>query len=81
MRVQSLGWKDPREEEMAPHFSIFAGRIPWTEGPVGYSPWGLKREIEMEVIMPNGCNKTPLKVILTIKNDICKVLGTKPEIQ
>ena len=48
---------------------------------MGYSSWGLKREIEMEVIMPDGCNKTPLKVILTIKNDICKVLGTKPDIQ
>ena len=48
---------------------------------MGYRKLGLKREIEMEVIMPNGCNKTPFKVILTIKNDICKVLGIKPEIQ
>ena len=48
---------------------------------MGYSTLGLKREIEMEVIMPKGCNKTPLKVILTIKNDICKVLGIKPEIK
>ena len=29
--VQSLGWEDPREEEMATHSSILAWRIPWTE--------------------------------------------------
>ena len=28
-RVQSLGQEDPLEEEMAPHFSILAWRIPW----------------------------------------------------
>ena len=26
--VQSLGWEDPLEEEMATHFSILAWRIP-----------------------------------------------------
>ena len=30
-RVQSLGWKDPLEKEMAIHSSILAWRIPWTE--------------------------------------------------
>ena len=29
--VQSLGWKDPLEQEMATHSSILAWRIPWTE--------------------------------------------------
>ena len=28
-----LGQKDPLEEEMAPHSSILAWRIPWTEEP------------------------------------------------
>ena len=32
-----LGWKDPLEKGMAPHSSILAWRIPWTEQPVGYS--------------------------------------------
>ena len=31
MQVQSLGQKDPLEEEMAIHFSILAWEIPWTE--------------------------------------------------
>ena len=29
--VQSLGWEDPLEEEMANHSSVLAWRIPWTE--------------------------------------------------
>ena len=31
--VQSLGWEDPLEKEMAPHSSTLAWRIPWTEEP------------------------------------------------
>ena len=32
-RVQSLGWEDLLEKEMATHSSILAWRIPWTEEP------------------------------------------------
>ena len=32
-RFQSLGGKDPLEEEMATHSSILAWRMPWTENP------------------------------------------------
>ena len=34
-RVQSLGWEDPLEEEMATHSNIPAWKIPWTEEPGG----------------------------------------------
>ena len=34
-QVQSLGWKDTLEQEMATHSSILAWRIPWTEEPGG----------------------------------------------
>ena len=34
-QVQSLGWEDPLEEEMATHSSILAWEIPWTEEPGG----------------------------------------------
>ena len=30
-RVQSLGWEDPLEKEMAIHSSTIAWKIPWTE--------------------------------------------------
>ena len=33
--VQSLSWENPLEEEMETHFSILAGKIPWTEEPGG----------------------------------------------
>ena len=32
-RVQSLGWEDLLEKEMATHSSTLAWRIPWTEEP------------------------------------------------
>ena len=38
----SLGQEDPLEEEMVTHSSILAWKLPWTEEPVGYSPWGPK---------------------------------------
>ena len=41
-RVQSLGWEDPPEKEMAPHSGTLAWKIPWMEKPVGYSLWGHK---------------------------------------
>ena len=40
MQVQSLGWEDPLEEEMATPSSILVWEIPLTEEPGGYSPWG-----------------------------------------
>ena len=33
--VQSLGWEDPLEKEMATHSSILAWGISWTEEPGG----------------------------------------------
>jgi len=33
IQVQSLGQKDPMQNEMATHSSILAWRIPWTEEP------------------------------------------------
>ena len=34
-RVQSLGWDDLLEKEMATHSSILAWKIPWMEEPGG----------------------------------------------
>ena len=34
-QVQTLGWGDPLEKEMATHSSILAWEIPWTEEPRG----------------------------------------------
>ena len=42
-RVQSLGWEDPLEKEMAPHFSTLAWKIPWTEEPGRLQSTGSQR--------------------------------------
>ena len=42
MQVQSLGREDPLEKGMVTHSSILAWRIPWTEDPMDYSPWGCR---------------------------------------
>ena len=41
--VQSLGWEDPLEEDMATHSSTLAWRIPWTEEPGRLQSMGLQR--------------------------------------
>ena len=38
--VQSLGWEDPLEKEMAIYSSILAWKIPWTEEPGGLQSMG-----------------------------------------
>ena len=35
MWVQSLGWEDPLEEEMATHSRSLSWEIPWTKKPGG----------------------------------------------
>ena len=42
--VQSLGWEDPLEKEMATNSSIHAWRIPWTEEPGGLQSMGSKSQ-------------------------------------
>ena len=41
--VQSLGWEDSLEKEMAMHSSILAWGISWTEDPGGLQSVGLRR--------------------------------------
>ena len=41
--VQSLGWEDPLEKEMAIHFSTIAWKIPWTEEPGRLQSMGSQR--------------------------------------
>ena len=45
--VPSLGQEDPLEREMATHSSMFAWKIPMTEEPDGYSPWGQKSQTQL----------------------------------
>ena len=42
-QVQSLGREDLLEKEMAPHSSILAWKIPWTEEPGGLQVQGVTK--------------------------------------
>jgi len=42
-QVRSLGREDPLEKETATHFSILAGRIPWTEETGGLQSMGVTK--------------------------------------
>ena len=41
--VQSLGWEDPLENEMASHSSILTWEVPWTEKPGRLQSMGLQK--------------------------------------
>ena len=41
-QVQSPGWEDPLEKEMAIHSSTIAWKIPWTEEPGRLQSMGRK---------------------------------------
>ena len=43
MQVQSLGWEDPLEKEMATHSKILAWKTPWAEEPGRLQSMGLRR--------------------------------------
>ena len=47
MQVQSPGWEDPLEEEMATRSSILVWRIPWTEEPGELQSMGSLKRLSM----------------------------------
>ena len=56
--VQSLGQEDLLEKEMAPHSSILAWEIPWTEEPGGLQSMGLTKEPDMAEQSNSNSTKT-----------------------
>ena len=42
-QIQSLGWEDPLEKEVATCSSILAWKIPWTEEPGGLQSMASQR--------------------------------------
>ena len=47
-QVQSLGQEDPLDEEMAPHSSILAKRIPWTKELGWLQSMGLQSQTRLK---------------------------------
>ena len=46
-RVQSLGWEDLLEKEMAAHSSVLAWKIPWTAEPGRLWSMGLQSQTQL----------------------------------
>ena len=49
-QVVSLGQKDPLEKGMAPHSSILAWRVLWTEEPGGLQSMGVTESYMTELL-------------------------------
>ena len=49
-KVRSLGQKDPLEKGMAPHSSILAWRVLWTEEPGGLQSMGVTESYMTELL-------------------------------
>ena len=72
MQVQSLGWEDALEEDMATHSSILAWKIPRTEEPgVGYSPWGHKESDTTECEYTHTHTHTHTHIFCFLGISIC----------
>ena len=54
-RVQSLGWEDPLEKEMATHSSTLAWKIPWSEEPHRLQSMGSQR-VQHDWAMTHVCS-------------------------
>ena len=52
--VQTLGWEDPLEKEMATHSSILAWESPGTEEPGGLQSMGLQR-VRPDLVTEHTC--------------------------
>ena len=73
MQVRPLSWDDPLEEEMATHSSIRAWRMPWTEYPGGYGPWGHKKS-DMTAVLSTDSNRAYCRVVAVVST-LVKLLG------
>ena len=72
-QVQSLGWEDPLEEELAIHSSVLAWRIPWTEEPGGLQFTGSQRVKHNLVTLRAHTHSTHLEMIYVINLAKCYI--------
>ena len=64
MRVQSLGWEESLEKEMATHSSILAWKTLWAEEPGGLQPMGpltsQTKRLLSDQMSPSPCQRSLL---------------------
>ena len=61
--VQSLGWEDPLEKEMATHAGILAWKVPRTEEPGGLQSMGLQR-VRHDWVANNTHTHTHMQILV-----------------
>ena len=66
LQVQSLGEKDPLEEEMVTHTSILAWKIPWSEEPGGLQSMRSQSQTQL-----SNCTHTYSNGVYSLVEDIC----------
>ena len=82
-QVQSLGQERLLEEKMGTHLSTLAWEILWTEGPVGYSPWGCR--VRHDLLQTTNYKHSAMfkkveEIINIIKIDMRHIKMTKTEL-
>ena len=78
MRIQSLGWEDPLEEEMATHSGVFVWKILWTEKPGRLQSMGPQRARHVTFPFESfiKANKTKLLLVHHMEGDPEQERGT-----
>ena len=69
-KLQSLGWDDPLDREMATNSSILAWRTLWTEEPGGLQSMELQR-IRHECVTNISSNRLPFAYPLSGTEMLC----------
>ena len=69
-QVQSLGWKDPLEKEVATHSSILTWGLPWTEELGKLQSRGLQR-VGHEVLLEGGVQKMQVHLQDAVASERC----------
>ena len=75
-QVQSLGWEDPLEKEMATHSSIFAWRIPWIAEPGGSERVGMTEWLTL-IMVSNSLGERKSIISLTLSQKLEKIKHRK----
>ena len=73
--VQSLGWEDPLEKEMATHSSVLAWEVPWTEEPGGLQSMGSQELDTTERLSTHWLPDLPVKS--PSSPQLCRFCGPK----
>ena len=70
-QVQSLGWEDLLEKEMATHSSILAWKIPWTEEAVRLQSMGSRR-VRQDSVTSLSPDPLPQGRIRLVRRDLLR---------